>query len=99
MILVEEPLFRMRTQGGLATQDAFRWPSRFYDQVRRLAAKVAQSDSARPTAAQIDAHERYTRLLRTSEGQWRELVEKDLASFNRMLKDQNIPSVILVEPN
>jgi hypothetical protein len=97
LISVEENLFRMRAQGGSATQDTFRWPSQFYDQIARLASQVAQSDSAPPTAPQIDAHERYTKILKSYQDQWSEVIQKDLAAFNMLLKEQNVPGIILVK--
>ncbi len=99
LMAFEENLFRMRAQGGNAVQDSLRWPSKFYDQIIRLASDVAQSNSAPPTVPQIGALERYSEILRSYQSELRELIEKDLEAFNMLLKEQNVPGIIVLKTN
>jgi hypothetical protein len=96
LIAVEENLFQMRLTGGTATQDSLRWPNKYYSRILRVASQISKSDFP-PTKSQVEAHERFTKRLESYQSQLNELLDKDFPAFNNLLREKNIPNIILVE--
>ena len=94
LIEVEEPLFQMRLTGGRATQDILRWPCKLYRKVSSLASQVGQSDFP-PTKAQIEVYEMHKQMIAEQNNLLKELLEKDLPALNSMLKEKNLPHIIV----
>jgi len=81
---------------GHYDQDGLRWPEKFYLRCSNLAYGLAQSDFA-PTTQQKEAHEVLCSQLSSYKSEFNELINKDLKDFNNLLKDSNIPNIIVVK--
>jgi hypothetical protein len=90
LIEVEGHLIQLK---HIAGQDFLRWPGRFYSKVGRLAGEVGSTDFP-PTAQQIEVHEMFKTQWATYEAQIDEVLGKDLAAFNTLLKEHEIPHVM-----
>ena len=90
-ITAEETLHQLKVTGR--GQDNIRWPARLAAQIVYLAQGVASSDFA-PTAQQNEVHELFEEQLKTSRTRLDQLVSRDLAQFNEMLRQRNIGNVV-----
>jgi len=91
LISVEDNLVQMKLTG--AFQDALRWPIKLYAKLVNLAGSIAASDFP-PTTQQVEVHELFKEQLSAFRKQLDEVLEKDLAEFNLLLKAKNIPHII-----
>jgi hypothetical protein len=96
LIAVEENLFQMRLTGGTSTQDSLRWPNKYLSRISRIASRIAKSDFT-PTIPQVEAHERYKKLLMSYRDQLEDVLNKDFKAFNKLLREKDIPNIILVK--
>ncbi len=87
---IEGFFFSMELTGS---GDGLRWPDKFYVKLRFLASDIAKSDFP-PTTQQLEVHRMYNGQLVDYQKRLRELIDKDLEGFNRMLKDNQIPGII-----
>ena len=88
---VEDKLIQRKLTGQ--GQDDTRWPSRLIRKITYLAGGLASSDFP-PTTQQREVDALLKVQLTTTRGEFDQLVSKDLADFNRMLRERNIPNVI-----
>ena len=77
-------------------QDLARWPNKLIWKVLTLVRKVSRSDFP-PTTQQVEVHEMLKERITTYQKQLNELINKDLAAFNTLLKEMNIPSIIFMK--
>ncbi len=63
-------------------------------QLALLAGDIAGSADSPPTDQQIEVHEELKKELADAEAELSELLDKDIAAFNTLLKEKNIPSII-----
>jgi hypothetical protein len=73
--------------------DDLRFPDKFYAKLFFLAYDMAKSDFP-PTDQQLEVKEMFDRQLREYTGRLQEIIDKDVAGFNAMLKEKNIPNII-----
>ena len=89
-IEIESVLFSMELSGS---GDGLRWPDKFYVKLRFLASDIGKSDFP-PTEQQVEVHEMFKGQLAQYQERLKQLVEKDLKSFNDMLEEKRIRPVI-----
>lgn len=89
IVEVEENLHQMRITGG---QDGMRWPAKLVDKLAHLFGQVGGSDFS-PNEQQVAVHRQLRSELREVEGRFQRLLETDVAGFNAMLRERNVPNV------
>jgi hypothetical protein len=97
LIEFEENLVQMRLTGG--GQDVFRNPAKLYARFGFLFADVETSwggvgSDWAPTAQVLEVHELLKGRLRNYQSRFRTLVAEDVASFNRMLRDNDLGGLV-----
>jgi len=90
-ITVEGDLHQLRLTGR--GQDDVRWPAKLASQIAYLAGGIASSDFA-PTRQQLEVRQLLGQQLSASRTRFDQLVAQDLAQFNGLLKQKNIPNVV-----
>jgi hypothetical protein len=89
---VEENLFQMKATGR--GQDGVRWPNQLVEKVGYLSGEVEGSDYA-PTTQQVQVHDE----LKERTATWRQrmtlLMQNDVTAFNAMLRQRNVPNVVV----
>jgi hypothetical protein len=88
-IEIENFLFSMELSGS---GDGLRWPDKFYVKLRFLANDIGKSDFP-PTSQQIEVHEMFKRQLDDHQEHLKQLIAKDVKTFNDMLKEKQIPNI------
>ncbi len=86
---LEERLYQLRITGG---QDGMRWPARLEEKISHLASELQDADFA-PTSQQIAVNRQYTQEIRDLQAQLKQLLNKDVADMNNMLKERNMPVI------
>jgi len=94
-ITVEEKLHQLRLSGR--GQDGVRWPSKLAGQIAYLANGIASSDFA-PTTQQVEVHQLFEEQVRKSRAELDELLNKDLAQFNAMLREKGVQNIVAKAP-
>jgi len=89
LIAVEEHLIRMRSTGGL-------WPIMLAGKLGVLAYGVAYSSDFPPTTQQVEVHRMLREQIANHRSQLDDVLSWDLAAFNNLLQEQNIPQIISV---
>jgi hypothetical protein len=73
--------------------DDLRFPDKFYAKLFFLAYDLSKSDFP-PTDQQLEVKEMFERQLAEYRSRLDELVAKDVAAFNAILREKNIPNII-----
>ncbi|HSF17385.1 MAG TPA: sialidase [Vicinamibacteria bacterium] len=92
LVGVEEELFQMKVTGR--GQDQLRWPAQLVQKLVYLADGVSLADFA-PTKEQREVEEEMRGRFATLRGRLDELVARDVAAFNDMMREKSIPNVIV----
>jgi hypothetical protein len=92
LIQVEEPLLQMRVTGR--GQDLLRWPMQLAEQLAYLAQSVTSSDFG-PTQAQREVHQVLKGVLREARVGFEQVVNRDVAGFNRLLADRHLQGIVM----
>ena len=92
VVAVEERLFNMTATGR--GQDFLRMPSRLLEKLSHLADTLQLGDFA-PTDQQLEVHRQLSGEVTTAEKDLGDVVSKDLATFNDMLRRRNIGTVFV----
>lgn len=90
LIDVEENLIQRRLTGQ--GQDTVRWPPRLLSKINYLASGLSGSDF-RPTNQQREVQASLKQQLSSLQQRFDEVVKGDLAAFNKLLRDRNIPNI------
>jgi len=90
-VAVEESLFQLRVTGR--GQDLLRWPAKLAEQLLYLAQAITSSDFAPPTQ-HGEVHQLLKGEIRSVRERYDRLISQDVAGFNGMLKQRNIPNVV-----
>jgi photosystem II stability/assembly factor-like uncharacterized protein len=91
LIAIEENLIQRRLTGQ--GQDTVRWPPKLISKLNYLAGGVSSGDFA-PNTQQKEVQAMFEAQLTSLRRRLDDAVNTDLANFNRMLRDKNIPNVI-----
>ena len=87
----EEKLMQLKATGR--GQDDVRWPTMLVGKISYLAGEVSSSDFP-PTTQDIAVHEELKKQAASSQEEIRQLVAKDVAAFNAMLRERGIGNII-----
>ena len=91
IIAAEEPLHQMRQTGR--GQDLLRYPGKLIDHLLFLASGLTVADFP-PTTQQLEAHDELKKETVERRAQMTEVLTKDVAAFNRLMIERNVPHVI-----
>jgi photosystem II stability/assembly factor-like uncharacterized protein len=91
LIDIEDNLIQRRLTGQ--GQDTVRWPPKLISKLTYLANGLASGDFA-PTSQQQQVHEMFESQVSSLKKRLEDVVNSDLANFNRMLREKNVGNVI-----
>ena len=91
IIAVEETVIRLTGTG--TGQDGVRYPTRIVGRLRYLAGTVTTADFP-PNDQQGEVHVVLEARLEQSRAAWEALLQGEVAAFNRMLQQRNLPRLI-----
>ncbi len=80
------------------TEDDVRWAPKLLQKISYLASEVADSSDFVPTTQQAAVQEELKQLGDKYQQEYQQLVAKDVAAFNAMLREKNIPNIIVKAP-
>ncbi|MBV8053180.1 MAG: hypothetical protein JOZ80_18475 [Acidobacteriaceae bacterium] len=92
LVAIEENLYQLRITGG---QDGMRWPSRLIEKLGHLASELQDADFA-PTSQQIAVNQQFTQQIRDLQLQLNQVMSKNVAQFNELLRKSNLPLISMV---
>lgn len=95
LVGLEGHMLQLKTSGR--GQDDVRWESMLVEKLSYLASGVSDSDFA-PTTQQIAVNEELEKQVAQYRGETEQLMSKDVAAFNSMLRGRNIPNIIVKTP-
>ncbi len=78
-------------------QDGVRWPARLVSKLTYLASGVASSDFP-PTTQQREVHAQFKQQIATYQRQFDDLLRRDVAAFNNLLRERGIQNIIAKPP-
>ncbi|MBN2264579.1 MAG: hypothetical protein JW775_02075, partial [Candidatus Aminicenantes bacterium] len=88
---VEDVLIQAKSKSG---QDPLNYPIRLDNKLAALAMVVASAD-ARPTDQSVELYEQLAATARAELAKLSSILEKDVAAFNKMVREAGIPAVII----
>jgi hypothetical protein len=91
LMAVEENLIQLKLTGG--SQDILRWPMKLYGKISMLAGSIMSGDFP-PTDQAFEVHALYKEQISAYQGQIKELVEKDVATFNKILEENKLEGIV-----
>jgi photosystem II stability/assembly factor-like uncharacterized protein len=94
LVSVEDELFQRKLTGR--GQDQLRWPAQLVQKLLYLADGVSLADFP-PTKEQREVEQMYRDRIASLRGRLDAIVDQDLAAFNAMLREKNVPNVIARE--
>ena len=95
LIEIEDNLIRLKVTGR--GQDGVRWSPKLAEKIGYLANEVESSDFE-PTTQQVAVHDELKEQAATYQQRLKLLLEKEVASFNALLRQRNVPNVIANTP-
>ncbi len=96
LIGVESNLLQLKLTGR--GQDGIRWAPMLLQKISYLAAEVGSSSDFPPTTQQVAVQELLKKQGDKYEQAFQQLAAKDVAAFNAMLREKNIPNIIIKTP-
>jgi photosystem II stability/assembly factor-like uncharacterized protein len=78
-------------------QDDVRWESMLCEKIAYLGTEVSDSDDA-PTTQQVAVNDELKKQVAQYRGETEQMMSKEVAAFNSMLRKQNIPNIIAKMP-
>jgi photosystem II stability/assembly factor-like uncharacterized protein len=91
LIEVEDNLIRLKVTGR--GQDGVRWTPKLAEKIGYLANEVESSDY-QPTTQQVAVHDELKERAATYRQRLTLLVQKELAAFNALVRQRNVPNII-----
>jgi len=91
LIEIEDNLIRLKATGR--GQDTVRWAPKLIDKIGYLASEVESSDY-QPTTQQVAVHDELKEQAATYQQRLKLLLEKEVAGFNAMLRQRNVPNIV-----
>lgn len=95
LVELEGHMLQLKTSGR--GQDDVRWESMLVEKLSYLATGVGGSDFA-PTTQQIAVNDALKKEVALYHDQTEQIMSKDVAAFNSMLRERNIPNIIAKMP-
>ena len=94
MTEVEEALIQTKAKSG---QDVLNFPVRLNNHLAALGGVVGSADSA-PTKQSYEVFDTVSKDVDAQLGKWKMIVSTDVAAYNNLVKQQEVPAVILANP-
>ena len=94
MTEVEEALIQTKAKSG---QDVLNFPVRLNNHLAALGGVVESADTA-PTAQSYEVFDMLTKQVDEQLGKWRGIVAGDVAGYNNLVKQQDVPMLLVVNP-
>ena len=91
MTAIEEELYQTKNQ---SSQDPLNYPIRLNNKLAAVAGVVASADAA-PTDQSYTVYEEQVSKINVQLQRLEQIMRVDLAAFNQLVREQNIPAVIL----
>ncbi|MCA1603508.1 MAG: sialidase, partial [Acidobacteria bacterium] len=91
LIDIEENLIQRKLTGQ--GQDTVRWPPKLLTKINYLASGLSGSDFG-PTTQQREVHSLFKQQLSSLRQRLDDMLNKDLDTFNKLLRDRGIPNII-----
>ena len=88
---VEEEIIQVKIKSG---QDALNYPIKLNDKIASLSGVIASADT-RPTQQSHDVFNELSGSLDSLLAKYKKITETDLAAFNSLVKNMEIPAVIV----
>lgn len=88
---VEEELIQVKIK---SSQDALNYPIKLNNKLAALASTVASADT-KPTRQSYEVFQELSTAVTKHLAHLKEILDKDLPAFNRVVKEQDVPAVIL----
>jgi hypothetical protein len=88
---VEEALYQTKMQ---SSQDPLNYPIKLNNKLAALGGIVASADSA-PTEQSYQLHEELTSAINAQLKTLGAVLDKDVAEFNRLVREKNVPAVVV----
>lgn len=95
LIAAESKVLQLKSTGR--GQDDVRWPTMLAGKIIYLADETESSDFA-PTTQQVAVGEELKKAAGQFQQEYQQLFAKDVAAFNAMLREKNIPNIIVKTP-
>jgi photosystem II stability/assembly factor-like uncharacterized protein len=94
MTEVEEALIQTKAKSG---QDVLNFPVRLNNHLVALSGVVGSADSA-PTKQSYEVFEMLSKDLDEQMAKWKAILSTDLVAYNNLVKQQEVPALILKQP-
>jgi photosystem II stability/assembly factor-like uncharacterized protein len=94
MTEVEEALIQTKAKSG---QDVLNFPVRLNNHLVALGGVVGSADSA-PTQQSYEVFDMLSKQVDEQLAKWKTIVSTDVASYNNLIKQQDVPALILSQP-
>ncbi|MGA3089243.1 MAG: hypothetical protein ABSD75_11570 [Terriglobales bacterium] len=94
MTVVEEALIQTRAKSG---QDVLNFPVRLNNDLVALNGVVGSADAA-PTKQSYEVFDTLSKAVDEQLTKWKTIISTDVAAYNNQVKQQDIPALILADP-
>jgi photosystem II stability/assembly factor-like uncharacterized protein len=94
MTEVEEALIQTKAKSG---QDVLNYPVRLNNHLAALGGVVGSADTA-PTKQSYEAFDTVSKEVDLQLAKWKAIVSTDVAAYNHLVKQQEVPAIILTNP-
>ncbi len=94
MTVVEEALIQTKAKSG---QDVLNFPVRLNNDLVALSGVVGSADSA-PTKQSYEVFDTVSRAVDEQLAKWKAIVATDVAAYNNLVKQQEVPALIMKQP-
>jgi hypothetical protein len=94
MTVVEEALIQPKAKSD---EDVLNFPVRLNNDLVALSGVVGSADSA-PTAQSYEVFDKVSKEVDEQLSKWKGIVATDVAAYNNLMKQQDVPAVILKHP-
>ena len=88
---IEDALIQSKAK---SSQDVLNYPIRLNNELVALAGSVSTADAA-PTAQSYQVFDMLKQRSDEQVGRWRQVVKTDIAAFNQLVRQQDVPAIIL----
>jgi photosystem II stability/assembly factor-like uncharacterized protein len=94
MTVVEEALIQTKAKSG---QDVLNFPVRLNNDLVALTGVVGSADSA-PTKQSYEVFDMLSKLVDEQLAKWKAILSTDVAAYNNLVKQQEVPALMVTQP-